>query len=218
MSTIRATGGKGSLMQVNCAECGEMTLCCPFAHYDEGDLGSVHNRPALLSFVACEQCGKGMLVRQEETMSVGGWKTWTVPLRVWPDGGSPPISPAVPAPIRLEHAEAWTCFNARAYTATAVMVRRTLEGICADQGIIKRQPLVASLKDLRNADKIDKRLFDWAEALRALGNAGAHFTGVKVSSDDAADALALSEALLNYLYILNAQYEDFRRRRSAGAS
>jgi hypothetical protein len=96
------------------------------------------------------------------------------------------------------------------------MVRRTLEGVCQEQGITKRQPLAASLKQLRDDGKIEGRLLEWAEALRFLGNQGAHYTGTPVSREDAADALALSEALLDYMYVLTAQYEKFRQRRSAG--
>lgn len=47
-----------------------------------------------------------------------------------------------------------------------------------------------------------------------LGNQGAHYTGVQVSREDATDALALAEALLDYMYVFTSQYEKFKSRRS----
>jgi hypothetical protein len=59
---------------------------------------------------------------------------------------------------------------------------------------------------------IDQRLYEWAEELRFLRNAGAHHTG-KVSREDAEDAIALTEAMLDYLYVLSARFEKFKARR-----
>ncbi|MBM4829588.1 DUF4145 domain-containing protein [Streptomyces althioticus] len=108
--------------------------------------------------------------------------------------------------------EARACFSAKLYTATAVMVRRTLEGMCVDQGTSKKQ-LFAALGELRDSNKIEGRLFDWAQALRVLGNQGAHFSKDPVSREDAQDALELAEALLDYIYVFTAKYEEFQQRR-----
>lgn len=70
-----------------------------------------------------------------------------------------------------------------------------------------------ALQELRDTGKIEGRLFDWAQALRVLGNQGAHFTGQDVDREDAADALALCEALLDYIYVLTIRYEEFMQRR-----
>jgi hypothetical protein len=133
-------------------------------------------------------------------------------VRVWPDGARL-LSTAVPKPLQAEHNEARRCFDAKAYTATAVMVGRTLEGMCAEHGIHDRV-LMKSLEKMRDGGLIDQRLFDWATELRSLRNAGAHFTGHTVTRQDAADALALSEAMLDYMYVLAMKFNDFRRRRS----
>jgi len=60
---------------------------------------------------------------------------------------------------------------------------------------------------------LDGRLLTWADGLRVLGNEGAHYTGSAVSREDASDALALAEAVLDYLYVLAAQFEEFQQRR-----
>lgn len=121
------------------------------------------------------------------------------------------LSPRVPIALRREWEEARTCFDAKAYTASAVMVRRTLEGTCADQGVKKRS-LAASLKELQSQGLIDHTLAEWADALRIAGNKGAHYTGTAVSREDAEDSLAFAEALLDHIYVLRGRFEAFRNR------
>lgn len=95
------------------------------------------------------------------------------------------------------------------------MVRRTLEGTCADQGSTKRT-LVSNLKDLQAQGKIDGFLAEWADLLRIVGNEGAHFSfSDSVTAQDAEDALDFAEALLDHLYVLRARFDDFKGRREA---
>jgi hypothetical protein len=54
-----------------------------------------------------------------------------------------------------------------------------------------------------------------ADELRVLRNQGAHYTGTQVSREDAADAIALCEAVLDYTYVLTARFEEFKKRRAA---
>lgn len=123
------------------------------------------------------------------------------------------LSTAVPTPLRKAFDEARTCCQARAYLATLVMVRRTLEGTCADQGSNKRN-LAASLKDLQSSGKIDGLLAEWADLLRLVGNEGAHFSlDANVSAQDAEDALDFAEALLDHLYVLRSRFDAFKGRR-----
>ncbi|MFI8787116.1 DUF4145 domain-containing protein [Streptomyces sp. NPDC055105] len=151
-------------------------------------------------------------MQMAELETDGSWD-WTDPSREWPSSSTGPLSPSIPTSIAREMREARACFNAKLYTATAVMVRRTLEGMCVDQGTVKKQ-LFAALGELRDANKIEGRLFDWAQALRVLGNQGAHFSKEAVSREDAQDALELAEALLDYIYVFTAKYDEFQQRRS----
>lgn len=91
-------------------------------------------------------------------------------------------------------------------------MRRVLEGMCSDQGIRPKR-LVDQLKELRDANKIEGRLFEWAEGIRIVGNHGAHFNKSAIKREDAEDALAFAEAILDYLYVFTARYEEFLRRR-----
>lgn len=193
-----------------CPFCDKPVLANVQGTYVESD---GHENPSFLyTLASCQSCNSGLLLMQYEDS-----EGYSPPERVYPNSDQRTLSGTIPEQLRREHEEARSCFKAHAYTATAVMVRRTLEGVCQDQGITRRQPLFASLRDLHEAGKIEGRLLEWAEALRALGNQGAHFTGMKVSREDAADALALAEALLDYMYVLTAQYERFQRRRASGA-
>lgn len=125
------------------------------------------------------------------------------------------LSMAVPSELRGQFAEALKCFEAKAYRATAVMVRATLEGTCADQGATEKI-LARSLKQLVEQGKINGLLAEWADLLRVVGNKGAHFTDEHVSPQDAEDALDFAEALLDHLYVLRARFEEFKSRQSAG--
>lgn len=121
------------------------------------------------------------------------------------------ISPSVPRPLRREWEEARSCLDAKAYTACGVMVRRTLEGTCKDQGV-KAKTLARGLRELRDKGLIDGILAEWADALRILGNQSAHFTGKEISRQDAEDSLAFAEALLDHLYVLRKRFAEFQKR------
>lgn len=121
------------------------------------------------------------------------------------------LSDGIPQALREEFYEARKCFGAKAYGATLVMVRRTLEGTCADQGATKRI-LAENLRELQAQGKIDGLLAEWANLLRLVGNKGAHFTGEKVSAQDAKDAMDFAEALLDHLYVLRKRFDAFKSR------
>jgi len=56
--------------------------------------------------------------------------------------------------------------------------------------------LAKGLEKLQESKLIDGTIADWANALRILGNEGAHYTGRHVRRNDAEDAFAFAEALL----------------------
>jgi hypothetical protein len=119
----------------------------------------------------------------------------------------------VPLGVKRELVEARKCFDAGAYTATAVMVRRVLEGTLSAFGIEKK-PLAAALATAQSQGIIDSRLAEWATALRVLGNDGAHFAGTAIDKDDSSEAIKLCEAIVRFLYLVPAQVEALRTRRS----
>lgn len=168
--------------------------------------GDMEDAPTEWLLVQCSNCAMPSLEVRDVTHE--GWE-YDEPGVVFPAPHR--ISPAVPYELQREWNEARTCLDARAYTACLVMVRRTLEGTCLDQGV-KKKRLVDSLKELSTEGLIDGTLAEWADALRIAGNRGAHFTGEQVSRADAEDSLAFAEALLDHLYVLRKRFDEFKTR------
>ncbi|WP_323099393.1 DUF4145 domain-containing protein [Intrasporangium sp. YIM S08009] len=120
----------------------------------------------------------------------------------------------VPEAIRNDYDEARRCMRARCYTAAAIMARRCVQSICVLHGYPTRT-LVQGLKKMLDDKKIDPRLYDWADAVREVGNEGAHDTEKQVSREDAEEVLLFVEALCDYLYVFRARFETFTKRRKA---
>jgi hypothetical protein len=127
------------------------------------------------------------------------------------------VNPNLPALLKSAYAEAISCYKVKAYTATAIMCRKTLEGICAEHGI-KDNNLVRSLKALKDKGIIENRLYEWADALRISGNEAAHDVAVTISPEDARDILEFTNALLEYLFTFRDRFEHFKQRRLAKSS
>lgn len=200
-------------MLIECPRCDGHTLSTQRGTYTLAPEGDEGFEPLLYTLVSCDGCRNPQLLMQMSEMVAGGHWGWTSPTQEWPSSATGPLSPSIPLPIAREMREARACFSAKLYTATAVMVRRTLEGMCFDQGTGKKA-LFAALGELRDAKKIEGRLFDWAQALRVLGNQGAHFSKEALGREDAQDALELAEALLDYIYVFTAKYDEFQQRRT----
>ena len=181
----------------------------PFPFLREGG-GSLPSWEYVIA--SCEICWQTLIIRKLIEGDEEAPKKLVVEI-LWPVLERP-LSETIPATLRGEHAEARACFRVNAYTATVVMVRRTLEGVCSDHSIEKK-PLYAALEEMRSTGLIEGRLLEWAQGLRVLGNDAAHFTGRSVSREDAEDALGLAEALLDYMYVFSSQFQKFRDRRSA---
>jgi hypothetical protein len=137
---------------------------------------------------------------------------WDEPRRIYPpiEMG---VSLAIPSSLRLAYEEAHSCFRAKAYTATAIMCRKTLEGI-ADENKITSQNLASALKEMKEKGIIENRLFEWADALRISGNEAAHGVNSKISSQDAKDILEFTHALLEYVFTFQEKFEQFKNRQS----
>lgn len=194
-------------MAVHCPNCDAVTIGQPrgFTTYSEPSEGP----PQRWSLLRCPR-GHPLLVLQEE---YGGGSRFNddEPFRVYPPEDRP-LSHEVPQALREAHEEARKAFKGKAYKACVVMCGRTLEGACQLQGVEQRnlQRALAKMKDLGH---IDGRLFEWADLLRGVRNAGAHFNDDEVSRQDAEDCLAFNEALLDYLYVLKGRFDAMKARR-----
>lgn len=174
--------------------------------------------PARYTAGECPQCETPVLYVQENVQMRDGDEL-DEPYQLYPlsSRGDRSAAGAAPDDIVDDFAEAHRCFRAQANNATALMCRRVVEGVCQDKGA-KGRDLKKKLKSLLTDGVIDKRLHDWADAGRVLGNEGAHGVDSRLSRQDSEDALHFTEALLNYLYVFEDRYLAYQGRQDRKAA
>ncbi len=205
-------GANGPSRGLICPHCARPTVAAirGQAVWDGYDAeGEPQNPPVEYSLLQCARCGDVCVQLRED---YGGGFHQDEPVVVYPEPKR--LSWSVPAPLRQEWDEARACLDAKAYAACLVMVRRTIEGTCQENGVSKRN-LVEGLRELHSQGLIDGTLAEWANALRLAGNKGAHYTGRPVPREDAEHALAFAEALLDHIYVLRKRFEAFKERLAA---
>lgn len=162
--------------------------------------------PTKYSFLQCPQCFSPFITYQEDYGN-----GWDEPNRLFPVQDKQ-VNPDLPDPIRNAYQEALACLKSKSYTAATIMCRKTLEGICSVYGI-KTKNLSLGLNEMKNKGIIESRLFEWAEALRISGNEAAHDVKITISSQDAKDIIAFTDALLEYVFTFRDKFNEFIERR-----
>lgn len=162
----------------------------------------------LNSLLRCPKCDSPTLICQYEDMIEEGWEK---PSYLYPRSEKS-ISWMAPPYIRDSYNEALLCFDAKAYTACAVMCRRTLEAVCSASGE-KSGGLIKKLVNLKEKGIVDQHLYDWATMLRMEGNKAAHNVEEKVNKRDAQDYIEFSHALVEYIFTYQNKYKEFIKRK-----
>ncbi len=164
--------------------------------------------PLIVSFIKCPSCGWPILAGQDIGY-LGDEREayYSEPSRLWPKPVSS-LDYRIPRNVKESLEEAQKCYVAKAYNACAVMCGRTLEEMCEDNNT-KEKILVKSLKELLEKSIIDKKIFEWAEALRLQRNVGAHAGNEKITKERARYLLDFSLAICDYVYVLNRKFEEF---------
>ncbi len=170
----------------------------------EDPLGTLRVR---YCFLKCPKCSIALLTVQSDD-----GPGWDPPVRVFPPRDAS-LGYAVPEPIRQAFDEARRCFSAGAFTASAIMCRKSVEGLCADKNATGRT-LAERLKSLRENQVVETRLFAWADELRLWGNDAAHDVAVTIGKADAEDLLEFTRALMEYVYTFGGRFEQFQARRT----
>ena len=166
-----------------------------------------------VSLVACSSCHRALVAREVwEGEDDSGISIWSKPIRVWPRPERESTS-MFPDIVRASLEEAQRCHRAAAYTASAVMCGRALEGVCVHFDT-KDRNLNKGLKELLDRQLIDQRLFEWSEELRKHRNLAAHASGEKVSREDATDLLDFVNAICEYVFILTPKFHSYMERKS----
>lgn len=190
-------------MIVECPQCQALVDAIPLKHH------YIHDNLAptvRVTFGHCPRCSGAVLTQAFEDLP--GWEAEE---QVFPPIREP-LPANLPKGIRDAYSEAQTCFRSHAYTAAAVMCRKTLEGVCAEHGFRERT-LAESLRKMRDAGSIEARLFDWADALRISGNEAAHGVELTVNAQDASDIIDFTQALIEYVFTFRDRFEQFKARR-----
>ena len=112
----------------------------------------------------------------------------------------------VPKPIVACFEEAVSCESVQCYTASAVMVRKTLEMICEDRQA-SGNTLVERLRDLQSQLTLPPALFKAMDNLRILGNDAAHVKLKdfdKIGRDELEVAIDLTKEILKGIYQMDS--------------
>ncbi len=162
--------------------------------------------------VSCGNCKWPNLIGREFYGTLGGtdqWGEW----RVHP-ATTRTFGPDVPKAVRKTYDEAQVNLRSGSFLSTALMCRRSIELLAKDQGATKGD-LAKKLAKLQEEGVIDLRLFEWADALRLAGNDAAHEDDADydISKEDADDLITFTEAIIDYVYIYKARFDEFRARR-----
>jgi hypothetical protein len=198
---------------IECAQCRSYVEAKPHGSFERFFDG--REPSALYSLLQCTQCSSPILVRQTNVGNMAEGDIWDTAFLLYPSSDLR-VNPSAPREIQAAFEEACGCYRARAFTASAIMCRKTLEGICAAHEVTERS-LIASLKKMKDRGLIDERLFDWSDALRVVGNEAAHGVGVSISQPDAKDILEFTNAILDYMFSYRDRFEQFKKRRAKGS-
>lgn len=124
----------------------------------------------------------------------------------------------IPEAVRADLFEARLCASVGATKATATMCRRALQGACLDQGANPKKRLVDQIDEVIAANKVHASLKEWADAIRLMGNSGAHpgDDGLEeVTAEEAEDILAFAEQFMELTYVASARVKSRLAARQA---
>ncbi len=108
----------------------------------------------------------------------------------------------IPQSVLKTFEEAITCHSQGCFVAAAIMVRRTLEEVCAERQATGKD-LKARINDLRSKIVIPGELLDAMDELRILGNDAAHIEAKDydaVSDIEVTVAIQFTKEVLKSLY------------------
>lgn len=192
-------------MILNCEQCQSKVKAELVARYDRQ--ADESDYPDSVQLFKCPACTSPILLEVDDVVGEGTEFNTLYPAAVVA------ASASVPPPIREAFNEAVVCLHARAYTAAAIMCRKSLEAVCVAHNVQSRS-LVEGLKRLRENGIIEGRLFNWADALRMQGNEAAHDVTVTTSAQDARDLVEFAHALLEYVFTFTEKFAAFQTRRN----
>ncbi|MCH6484331.1 DUF4145 domain-containing protein [Pseudoxanthomonas sp. LH2527] len=123
--------------------------------------------------------------------------------RLYPEGGAKPFPDYIPAAIRADYVEA-CLISEGSPKAAATLARRCLQGVIRDYWKVKPGRLVDEIDAIK--DETDPLTWEAIDAVRRLGNIGAHMEKdinliVDVDPNEANLMISLVETLLSEWYV-----------------
>lgn len=189
------------------------------------DIANAHGNIVLLSeFIVCPnpKCREFTLSASmgdytEVASSTGGRKSIKQWVKRWPlvPASQAKVFPSyVPKPIRDDYVEA-CLIRDLSPKASATLSRRCLQGMVRDFWNIQKDRLADEIKALKG--RVDSVTWDAIDAVRSVGNIGAHMEKdinvmIDVDPEEAAKLIALVELLIQDWYIAR---EDRKNRLAA---
>jgi hypothetical protein len=162
----------------------------------------------------CPRCNTP-LAAQSRQLRFAGWEGdsedfWSDPVRVHPKPPKTFSSFRIPNSVTASLTEADIALQGNASLAACVMFGRALEALCRDVlytaeekkavrvGTSKKRMMLAEgIKQLREKNFIDNRLFDWSQHLHAFRNLAAHSdSDATITREDAEDLQAFVYAII----------------------
>ena len=121
----------------------------------------------------------------------------------------------LPKPVQNALEEAIKCHAQRCFVASAIMVRKTLEELCADRNA-EGGNLKERIASLASRVILPKELLDGLDALRLLGNDGAHIeskTYENIGLEEIEVAIDFTKEVLKAVYQYAALLEKLNARK-----
>jgi hypothetical protein len=161
----------------------------------------------------CPSCKIAIVGVSERVLQESGFY-WSSSTRVYP-APRRVLRFGIPKIVASSMNEAEKCMHAGAYVAATAMSGRALEAICRHFNT-SGSYLGKGLKELREKEVIDNKLYEWGEELREQRNMAAHATDIEIPYQDAKDVLAFTYAIIDYVFLLTIKFENFKKRKKEG--
>ncbi len=161
------------------------------------------------TFVKCPKCFEPVLMKSDTIFELNKLE-WGTPYRIFPINLFH-VNPFIPEVLRNALIESINCCKSGAYTATAIMCRRVIEGFCILKEV-REENLGKSLTKLKEKGIINDQMYDWANQLRLTGNEAAHNIHSCFNKGDAKDILDFTIAILDFSYSFKDKFDNFLKR------
>lgn len=156
------------------------------------------------TFAFCETCNYPSLFIREDDGTENGFDSDNY-YKIYPSNERH-FGSQLPTLIRTSYEDAVKCEIEKIPTACVVMVGRTLEAICKEH-VPNSPSIFKGLEEMKRQGIISEEIFNWAQNLRVLRNAGAHATNVDITNQESTEALDFLQAIMEILYHLRPRFK-----------